>query len=107
MFTKCYKEATDEQRAGLTLDAAFLAEVEQLKRAYNGEVHTVWGGNLLRRFCKMFSESFTVRWAVLQLPCCPSKQGNFQKTCYEPSKQVAAPPSTGLDDCLNMLLALP
>ena len=41
MFTKCYKEATDEQRAGLTLDAAFLAEVEQLKRAYNGEVHTV------------------------------------------------------------------
>ena len=37
-FTKCYKEATDEQRAGLILDSAFMAEVEQLKKAYNGEV---------------------------------------------------------------------
>jgi 5-methylthioribose kinase len=31
VFTKCYKEATDEQRAGLTVDDAFLAEIEQLK----------------------------------------------------------------------------
>ena len=38
VFTKCYKEATDEQRAGLVLDDAFLAEVEALKKAYNGEV---------------------------------------------------------------------
>ena len=37
-FWQCYKEATDEQRAGLTLDLAFMAEVEQLKKAYNGEV---------------------------------------------------------------------
>ena len=29
------------------------------------------------RFCKMFSESFTGSWAELQLPCCPSKQGEL------------------------------
>ena len=37
-LSQCYKEATDEQRASLTLDTAFMAEVEQLKKAYNGEV---------------------------------------------------------------------
>ena len=26
---------------------------------------TVWGGSMLKRFCKMFSESSTGRWAVL------------------------------------------
>ena len=26
------------------------------------------------RFCKIFSESSTGRWAVLQLQCCPSRQ---------------------------------
>ena len=32
----------------------------------------------------MFSESSTGHWAVLQLPCCPSKQGgDFQTTYYE------------------------
>ena len=36
VFTKCYKEATEEQRAGLTVDEAFLAEIEQLKKAYDG-----------------------------------------------------------------------
>ena len=35
---------------------------------------TVWGGNILKRFCKMFTQSSTGRWAVLQLPCCPCKQ---------------------------------
>ena len=29
---------------------------------------TVWGLNLLKGFCKMFSESSTSNWAVLQLP---------------------------------------
>ena len=43
---------------------------------------TVWGIRLWKRFCKMFSESSTGRWAALQLPCCPSKQGNFQRTFY-------------------------
>ena len=38
VFTKCYEEATDEQRAGLALDSAFMDEVEDLKRSYNGEV---------------------------------------------------------------------
>jgi len=36
VFTKCYKEATDEQRAGLKVDEAFMREVEQLKAAYDG-----------------------------------------------------------------------
>ena len=37
---------------------------------------TGWGGHLFRRLCKLFSESSTGCWAILQLPCCPSKQGN-------------------------------
>ena len=37
VFTKCYKEATDEQRAGLTLTPEFMAEVELLKKQYNGD----------------------------------------------------------------------
>lgn len=37
VFTKCYKEATDEQRDGLTVDEAFLKEIEQLKAAYDGK----------------------------------------------------------------------
>ena len=36
VFTKCYKEATDEQRAGLNVDEAFMKEVELLKTAYDG-----------------------------------------------------------------------
>mmetsp|Transcript_22911 Transcript_22911/g.50905 ORF Transcript_22911/g.50905 Transcript_22911/m.50905 type:complete len:408 (+) Transcript_22911:143-1366(+) len=38
VFTKCYKEATDEQRAGLTLTDEFLKEVELLKSQYDGKV---------------------------------------------------------------------
>ena len=37
VFTKCYKEATDEQRAGLILDEAFMNEVQTLKTAYDGK----------------------------------------------------------------------
>lgn len=37
VFSKCYKEATDEQRAGLTLSDEFLAEVELLKKQYDGK----------------------------------------------------------------------
>jgi 5-methylthioribose kinase len=37
VFTKCYKEATDEQRAGLKVTPEFMAEVELLKKQYNGE----------------------------------------------------------------------
>ena len=47
------------------------------------QVSTGWGVHLFRRFCKMFSESSPGCWAVLQLSCCPSKQGNFQKTYYK------------------------
>jgi 5-methylthioribose kinase len=38
VFTKCYKEATDEQRAGLNVDENFMKEVEELKAAYNGDI---------------------------------------------------------------------
>mmetsp|Transcript_29198 Transcript_29198/g.38170 ORF Transcript_29198/g.38170 Transcript_29198/m.38170 type:complete len:271 (-) Transcript_29198:383-1195(-) len=38
VFTKCYKEATDEQRAGLTVDDVFLKEIENLKALYNGDI---------------------------------------------------------------------
>jgi 5-methylthioribose kinase len=37
VFTKCFKEATDEQRAGLTLTDEFMKEVDQLKNQYNGD----------------------------------------------------------------------
>lgn len=37
VFTKCYKEATDEQRAGLNMTEDFLKEVDLLKRQYNGK----------------------------------------------------------------------
>lgn len=39
VFTKCYKEATEEQKAGLNVDDAFMKEVEELKASYNGERH--------------------------------------------------------------------
>lgn len=36
VFTKCYKESTEEQRAGLNVDASFMKEIETLKSAYDG-----------------------------------------------------------------------
>lgn len=36
VFTKCYKEATAEQRAGLEVDEAFLKEIATLKSEYDG-----------------------------------------------------------------------
>ena len=41
------------------------------------KIYTGWGGHLFRRFCKLFSESSPDCWAVLQLPCCPSKRGEL------------------------------
>jgi len=38
VFTKCYKEATEDQKAGLDVDHLFLKEVEMLKAAYDGRV---------------------------------------------------------------------
>ena len=37
VFTKCYKESTDEQRMGLNLTPEFLEQVELLKQQYNGD----------------------------------------------------------------------
>lgn len=37
VFTKCYREATHEQLAGLTVDEAFKKEIEMLKRQYDGD----------------------------------------------------------------------
>ncbi|KAL3919766.1 MAG: hypothetical protein SGILL_003591, partial [Bacillariaceae sp.] len=47
VFTKCYKEATDEQRAGLTLTPEFRAEVELLKKQYNGDIEGKGNGGLV------------------------------------------------------------
>ena len=45
------------------------------------------GSNLWERFCKTFSQNSTGRWALLQLPCCPSSskqvRGTFTKTFYK------------------------
>ena len=35
------------------------------------------------RFCKMFSESSPGCWPVLQLPCCPSKQGKLSENILQ------------------------
>ena len=54
------------QREGVTNVAAVLS--------------TVWGGKLLRRFRKMFTESSTMQWAVLQLPhAAHASKGNFRR----------------------------
>ena len=36
-----------------------------------------------KRFCDMFSESSTGSWAELQLPCCPSKQGELPENMLQ------------------------
>ena len=54
---------------------------------------TVWGGSLFRRFCNMFSESFSGRWAVLQLPCCPRKQGKLSENILQ-NLRNKLPPQT-------------
>jgi 5-methylthioribose kinase len=41
VFTKCYKEATDEQRAGLNVTPEFLQEIELLKQQYNGQSNSL------------------------------------------------------------------
>ena len=41
----------------------------------------------------MFSDNSPGRWAVLQLPCCPSKQAELSENITKPSEQVAAPDS--------------
>jgi hypothetical protein len=41
VFSKCYKEATDEQRAGLNVNAEFLQEIETLKSQYNGQTDSL------------------------------------------------------------------
>ena len=60
---------------------------------------TGWAGHLFPRFCLLFSESSPGCWALLQLPCCPSKQGELLENILhitKPSEQVAAPPSISL-----------
>lgn len=41
VFTKCYQEATEEQRAGLDVTPDFLKEVELLKKQYNGDTDSL------------------------------------------------------------------
>ena len=52
-------------------------------REFNMLVYTGWGGHLFRRFCNMSSESSTGYWAVLQLPCCPSKKGELSENLLQ------------------------
>ena len=42
-------------------------------------ISTESAARLLKRFCNMFFESSTARWAVLQLPCCLGKQGELSE----------------------------
>ena len=56
-------------------------------------LHTVWGGNLFRRFCNTFYESCTGRWAVLHLPCSPSKQEEISKNMLQ-NLRNKLPPQT-------------
>ena len=44
---------------------------------------TGWGGHLFRRFCKQISGSSPGRYAVLQLPCGPSKQGELSENLLQ------------------------
>lgn len=37
VFTKCYAEATEEQKAGLVVDQDFMKEIEELKKFYDGK----------------------------------------------------------------------
>ena len=41
------------------------------------------GGRSWKRFCNMFSASSTGSWADLQLPCCPSKQGELPENMLQ------------------------
>ena len=41
VWTKCFKEATDEQRAGLNITEAFMKEVELMKSQYDGKTHSL------------------------------------------------------------------
>ena len=47
---------------------------------------------LFPRFCKMFSESSTV---VIQLPCCPGKQGELSENCFQNGDKTWEPPDGG------------
>ena len=59
------------------------------------EIGTGWGGHLFRRFCKLFSESSTGRWAI-HCSCHAAQAsrggGTFGKHITKPPEQVAAPP---------------
>ena len=63
--------------------------------------YTVWGGNMFRRCCKMFSGSSTGRWAVLQLSCCPRKQGGLSENILK-NLRNNLPPQTVLNVYLSL-----
>ena len=75
---------------------------------------TGWGGRLRKRFCNMFSESSTGNWAELQLPCCPSKQGELPENmlqnlfstcrprlCLHRNQDAATSLASVLDPCVD------
>ena len=66
---------------------------EQIVILTKARLTTVWGGRLRKRFCKIFSESSTGSWADLQLPCCPSKQGELPENMLQ-NLLLNLPPQT-------------
>ena len=60
-------------------------------------LYTVWSVNLFQRFCNMFSEHFPGRLAVLQLPCCTSKQVEFSEIILQ-NLRNKLPPQTVFPD---------
>ena len=63
--------------------AAKYSEIVLLGGVFVASNSTFWGGRLRKMFCSMFSESSTGSWAELQLPCCPSKQGELPENMLQ------------------------
>ena len=66
-------------------DGTFIVRKSQARDLQLDHGHLLPGGAAIcpERFCKMFSESSPGCWAVLQLPCCPSKQGELSENLLQ------------------------
>ena len=71
------------------------------KTAYFIQKCTGWGVHLFRRFCKLFSENSSGSWAVLELPCSPSKQGELLENILQNLRNKWPPNPVALSGCLR------
>ena len=73
------------------------------------KLFTVWSSRLgcKKMFCKILSESSTGRWAVLQLPCCPSKQGELSENILKNLFHSLPPQTVKCKLTLQVLHLLP